>query len=188
MSRAKGSARRLLVEPGYHIRSKYDLPHLRARKTDSAGKDSNVVLPLTSMIDMFSMLVIFLLLNFSSTGEAYFIAKDVKLPEASNPIPMESLPLISITKDSVIFDAQKVGDNPLHVEETDQELPQLRAALQRIQDFHNRLEPGKPFKAGVNIQADRSTPVIYIKRVMNALISEGWTVINFVVRKPEGTE
>jgi hypothetical protein len=34
----------------------------------------------------------------------------------------------------------------------------------------------------IKIQADEKVPLSHIKKVMNALISEGWTGINFAVQ------
>jgi biopolymer transport protein ExbD len=124
-------------------------------------------------------------MNYSATGEVFFINRDIKIPNAFHGVAMSSKPLISITENFVMLDAEKVGDNPLHIEEKDKELPKLRLALQKMKRFHDQAHPGVPFEGGVNIQADQATPVIYIKRVMNTLLMEGWTAINFVVRQPD---
>lgn len=177
----KGSFHRIVSPPGYHIKPKYDLHGLRKRMTAKAKKDEGA-LPLTSMIDMFSILVIFLLMNFSSTGEIFFISKNMTLPGTKHSHAMESKPLLSITEDRVIFDAKEVGENPIHLEESDQELPRLRSALQQVKAFEQSVRPNQEFKGEVNIQADEKTPIIYIKRVMNTLIAEGWTGIHFATR------
>lgn len=182
MAEIRGSLRRTILPPGYHVGPEYDLPGLRFRMSRGAKKSYNVILPLTSMIDMFSMLVIFLILNFSSTGEVFFINKNLSLPEAKNARPLQSLPLISVTDEGVTFDAEKVGDNPLHLEERDWELPQLKALLQRIKVLEETIRPGEPFVGRVNIQTDEATRVIYVKRVMNALVSEGWLEIHFATK------
>lgn len=179
--------KRTVSIPGYHIKPKYDLKHLRKRLNSSEQRDFDVVLPLTSMIDMFSMLVIFLLLNFSATGEAYFINKEIKLPNAQFGQDMESRPLISITEKSVSLDADFVGQNPEVVDINDLEMPMLVRSLRQLkQRIENQEAAGIKSKKGVNLQADIGIDVIYIKRVMNVLISEGFSNINFVVR--ENTE
>lgn len=178
------SGRRLIEVPGYHITPKYDLKYLRRKMNSTGDRVFDVVLPLTSMIDMFSMLVIFLLLNFSATGEAFFVNKDITLPNAKNALPIESLPLISITDTSVSLDSEVVGSNPLTIQLQDQEMPQLSAALKRLKSLMSAQEQaGLPVKKGVNLQADITTDVIYIKRVMNILITEGFSKVNFVTRE-----
>lgn len=181
MAHPKGHGKRIIEAPGYHIRPKYDLKGLRQRRTDHGGKHLHADLPLTSMIDMFSILIIFLLLNFSSTGEIFFISKSIRIPEAKNSRQIESKALISIMNDHVTFDSQKVGDNPLHMTENDMQLPKLKQMLQQVRIMEQAIHPDKIFKGEVNIQADENQNLIYIKRVMNTLISEGWTGINFVV-------
>src|ERR1700678_636189 len=112
-------ATKTIVVPGYHLRPKYDLPALRKHIHGGGGnKHATFELPLTSMIDMFTILVIFLLMNFSATGEIFFIQKNVVLPEASHAKNLESAPLISVSASGVSLEAQKVGDNPLHLEES----------------------------------------------------------------------
>src|SRR5262249_289577 len=100
--------RRTIEKPGYHIKPKYNLRGLREDgKGDGKGHGTTFDLPLTSMIDMFTILVIFLLMNFSATGEIFFIQKNVKLPEATHSKPLETAPLISISSRGVELQAQK---------------------------------------------------------------------------------
>jgi len=179
-------SKKTIVTPGYHIKPKYDMRAFRNYVAGQGGsKQTTFELPLTSMIDMFTILVIFLLMNFSATGEIFFIQKNLKLPEASHAKPLESAPLISVTAQGVTLEAQKVGDNPIHLEERDQNLPKLTAALNDIKSFEQQLHPGEEFKGNINIQADEKTPLIYIKRVMQTCILSGWNSINFAVRAAE---
>lgn len=182
MSFLKGNHNRIISPPGYHIRPKYDLHYLRKRRHESKEDGFNDSLNLTAMIDMFSILVIFLIMNFSSTGEIFFISKNIKLPEASHARPIDNAPLISIVGNSVTLEAETVGDNPVYLEEKDVNLPRLKSKLQQMRIMAETVNPGQPFKGQVNVQADVNTPVIYIKRVMNTLISEGWTGVNFAVQ------
>lgn len=178
----KGHMHRVIRAPGYHIHSKYDLKGLRERMHSNKSKPSDPNLPLTPMIDMMSILIIYLLMNFSATGEIFFVSKNgLKLPDANHARALESAALISITQDKVYFDAEKMAENPVTLEVADENLPQLRTRLQQLRVMEETIHPGQPFKGLVNIQADQNTPLIYVKRVMNVLISEGWTGINFAV-------
>ncbi len=187
MVELKGLPPRSLLTPGYHIQPEFDLKHLRQRMNSREEKDLDVVLPLTSMIDMFSLLVIFLLLNFSATGEAFFVNKMIELPQAEHAVPLESLPLISITQDKVVIDTEVVAENPATFTIDNWDMPKLEAALLNLKDIQERMKAaGLETKTQINIQADRNTEVVYIKRVMNALISQGFTGINFAVRERSG--
>jgi biopolymer transport protein ExbD len=128
--------------------------------------------------------VIFLLLNFSATGEAYFVSKNVVIPQAVNARPLETAPLVSITKDSVVLDSRDVGSNPTNLTEGDMEMPGLVTALKRLKEQQDDMrQAGIEQKDQINIQADENTPVIRIKRVMNILVQEGFHGINFAVRE-----
>lgn len=188
MKYLKGSFGRVISPPGYHVEPKYDLHFFRKKRHKSSKKEFNDSLNLTAMIDMFSILVVFLIMNFSSTGEIFFISKDVKLPEASHARPIENAPLISIVGGTVTLEAEKIGENPVYLEERDANLPKLKSKLQQMRIMAETVNPGQPFKGQVNVQADINTPVVYIKRVMNTLISEGWTGVNFAVRNSASAE
>ncbi len=174
-----------IVKPGYHLNPKWDLRALRRRRTSGGRAGINADLPLVSMIDMFSILVIYLLMNFSATGEIFFIQKNLKLPEAKHAHQIESAPLITVTAGAVTLETENVGDNPIELTESDQNLPRLSAALRKMKQLDEATKPGQPFKGQINIQADESTPLVYIKRVMQTCILEGWTGINFAVRMGE---
>ena len=56
----------------------------------------NADLLLTALIDAFSILVIFLLMSFSSTGEILFIGKDTELPKAKLGEILERNPVVKV--------------------------------------------------------------------------------------------
>jgi biopolymer transport protein ExbD len=169
-------------KPGYHLKPKYDLHQLRQRRMHESKGSAVAELPLVSMIDMFTILVIFLLMNFSATGEIFYMPKDVRLPEAKHAHSIDSAPLITVTANEVTLEAEKTGENPMSVVESDAALPRLSAALRQLKELSVASSPDVPFKGKINIQADENIPLQSIKRVMQACIFEGWTGINFAVR------
>lgn len=170
-----------IVKPGYHIRPKFDLHGLRQRRTGSSKGHIAGELPLTSMIDMFSILVIYLLMNFSTTGEIFFINKNLALPRATKSNPLTTGPLISVVNEGFLLDAppeydagSTVKDNSLALDTIAEKLKLLKQrATDKNMTTDNR----------VNIQAGEDTPIGSIKRAMTASVSAGWTNINFVVEK-----
>lgn len=180
----KGFAGRMIQTPGYHIHPQYDLAHTRHWVHDRAHRKRGFTLMLAPMVDMFSILVIYLLMNFSSNGEIFFLSKDVRLPKASKGTPLQSLPLVSIVGPNVIFDADKNtggGGNVSVTELNDGNNPKLREMLKRMQLLAGQIHPGKPFKGEINLQAGQTTQFDDVKKVMRVLMAEGWTGINFVV-------
>jgi biopolymer transport protein ExbD len=181
--KVKGYANRLITVPGYHIHPQFDLVHLRHLIETRHHRKKNFALMLAPMVDMFSILVIYLLMNFSSSGEIFFVSKDVVLPKAIKGSPLQSFPVISILKNEVMFDAEKVDAeaNITISEPNDGKNPQMRDLLRRLKAVDAQIHPGQAFKGQINLQADLKTPVDDIKKVMRVLIEEGWTGINFVV-------
>lgn len=180
--KVKGSRHRLIEIPGYHIRPQYDLVHLRHLLEERRNKKKSFALNLAPMVDMFSILVIYLIMNFSSSGEVFFISKDITIPKATKGVPMESFPLISVLGDKVAFDAESIDGKTLYMEElNDMQVPKLRAMLRRMKQTEVQIGGEKNFRGQVNIQADVNAPVEDVKKVMRVLIDEGWTGINFIV-------
>jgi len=184
VERVKGGAARVIQTPGYRLHSQWDLIHLRHVLEQRRARKSSFHLSLAPMVDMFSILVIYLLMNFSSSGEVYFISKEVTLPRAKSGVPIRSLPLVSVMGANVVFDSEKADrrGNPISVSEAnDGQVPRLREALAHLKRIDGQINSGRPFKGEVNLQADRNADVEDIKKVMRVLIEEGWSGINFVV-------
>lgn len=165
-------------KPGYHLKPKYDLHGMRRRRTDEKSGNVAAELPLTSMIDMFSVLVIFLLMNFSSTGEIFFVSRSVILPKALNSNPLMNAPLISIVGNTFYLDAPDGGVRNL--QDTSNELPQIIAALKQLR-AQMESKGAKEFQ--LNLQADENLPLGAVKRAMQASVAAGWPQINFATKK-----
>lgn len=182
-SKVKGSAARLVKAPGYHIHPQYDMVHTRAVLTERREHKKTFTLSLAPMVDMFSILVIYLIMNFSTEGDAFFVSHDIVIPKAAHSTPLKSLPLLSIANGKVMFDAEKVpGEEPFEVEEiNDEKVPRLRETLKRLHRVAEQIGGPQELRNQVNIQADISTPMDDIKKVMRVLVDEGWTGTNFIV-------
>jgi biopolymer transport protein ExbD len=186
VSHLKGSFRRKITVPGFHLHSKYDLHFLRERQHQKKMRKSEPGLPLTALIDIFSMLVIFLLMNFSASGEIFFMSKaKIRIPDAKHSVPLENLPLITITSNEIIFAAAKGKAYIQPIPSTDEGFDGLRAKLQEFKRSEKPPDPSQPDKRKINIQADQKTPILEVKRIMTVLITEGWEGINFAVIRSE---
>lgn len=180
----KGNSKRLIKVPGYHIHPQFDMVHTRALIEERRHKKRSFSLSLAPMVDMFSILVIYLLMNFSSSGEVFFVSKDIVIPKATKGTPMKSFPLLSVVNGRVSFEAEALagGQGPVTGEELSApDLPKLREMLQHLKKLSNQISAGEEARNQVNIQADENTPVDDVKKVMRVLVDEGWTGINFIV-------
>lgn len=183
-----GSAPRRLSVPGYHLKPQFDLHHLRMLLYHKRQK-KGFSLMLAPMVDMMSILVIYLITNFSATGEAFFVGRDIKIPQATKGQAMQSNPLVTVLKDKVIFDAldssSRSGVTFLE-DVNDGNSPRLRQKLAEIRRLEVQIR-GPEAASQINIQADETLDMEEVKKVMKVLIDEGWNVINFIFEPTSGS-
>jgi biopolymer transport protein ExbD len=178
---AASSTANRIVKPGYHIKPEYDLHGLRHRRSNEHQGHVAGELPLTSMIDMFSILVIYLLMNFSATGEIFFINKNLTLPRAEKTSSLETGPLVSVLGDSFVLDSPPEYGDYKDIQDGSPALDRIVATLKELKTVAE--EKNIPSQNRVNIQAGEDTQLLYVKRAMTAAVTAGWTNINFVVEK-----
>ncbi len=167
-----------------HAPGKHPAPRFEKNRALGGRKGTNADLQLTSMVDMFTLLVIFLLANFSATGDLGFWTSEIELPRASHGTELERAPVVSISDRLIGLDGQAVvavdglgGDGPLN-------LPALEDGLREIKkrgELVHLLDPGHRFEGKVVLQADRRTPFRLVKRVMFSCAAAGFGDIDFAV-------
>lgn len=172
-----------LIPPGYHIRPTYDLHGLRRRRNMTSRGHIATELPLTSLIDMFSILVIYLLMNFSATGEIFFMNKNLPLPHALKSSPLTTGPLLSIVGEEFILEAPAEYSGGGALSDSSVALDAITGQLRTYKE--RALANGINSQSRINLQAGEDTPIGQIKKAMTAAVSAGWTNINFVVKKQE---
>jgi len=172
--------------PQFRLTAAHDLPELR-RMLKGVGRHRTISeeLSLTSMIDMFSVIILFLIQSFSATGEVFFVNKDINLPEAAHAQVLQRSPIVTVMTDKIVLEGAPVGENAdinEKLEETDWDLPLLARRLEDYKAFFETIHPGMKFPGDVIVQADRDIPFVYIKRVMYSLVKIGFVNVNLAVR------
>jgi biopolymer transport protein ExbD len=148
----------------------------RSQKRGVVKKALVAGLMLTSLVDMFSMLVCFLLQTFSSSPEV-FIAKDVKLPEAFSGGIVKEAPVLSVSKKKIFLDSKELGD-------FNKVLNQPAALIKGLNGFKQswaKQNPSKPFPGEINLQADRDVPSSQVAKIMGILNNQQYDVIQLAV-------
>src|SRR5690606_34287155 len=75
------------------------------------GKKSLVaILSLTAMVDMFTVLTVFLLQNYKSTGEVLFIPKEVQLPNAAETKELKPAHVVTVSNQFVFLDQEPIAN------------------------------------------------------------------------------
>lgn len=159
------------------------LQHSKVFAHAGGHKEGNADLNVTPLVDMFVILVLFLVANFSATGEILALNKDVQLPEAANTEELTLAPVVMVSKDEVLVSGTLIGrvedltrDDYLNIPTLEEKLRDMR---KQYEDLHNAANDSGAFKGEVNIQADKAVQFRIIKRVMFSCAAAGYGNISF---------
>jgi biopolymer transport protein ExbD len=156
---------------------------LRAAKkqmTGKGGRASAASLNLTAMVDMFTLLTIFLLANFSATGEILFMSKDIQIPEASATAQLERAPVVSISKRAVTLEGQEIALTDELMRPEVHDVAELTARLQDMRKAQEMMRPGE-FKGTIIVQCDQGVSFNVVRKVMYAGAEAGFIDVNHAV-------
>lgn len=126
-------------------------------------REINAELLLTALIDAFSILVIFLLASFSSSGELLFASKDMVLPKASRGEALERNPVVRIETSGLFLE-----DKPV---EADALVPALLELKKRFADDSGTLV----------VQGDRHLKYEILNQIVTAAAAAGFGDVRFAV-------
>lgn len=142
---------------------------------------------ITPLVDMFVIIVLFLIANFSATGEVLMMTKDIQLPSASHVKDLDLVPVVMISKDEVIVQGTSVGKVSDIVKSDQMDIPALEEKLRELKQKTDQLhqlanDTSEQSASGdVNIQADKDVTFRIIQRVMYSCSSADYQNINFAV-------
>lgn len=153
-------------------------------------RGGDVLLNVTALVDMMMVLVIFLVMNFNASGEMNFVSKDLKMPEAEHGMELTRVPIVAIdSKNNLYFEGAIIADLNLVTDQVDMKIAELEEKLvdqrQRFEAIGgNRaeaLDPAEDPTTTVNVQADKSTSMNIIKRVLYTCEVAGYSRIRLAV-------
>ncbi|MEP6864601.1 MAG: biopolymer transporter ExbD, partial [Deltaproteobacteria bacterium] len=81
----------------------------KAGSASGGGRATNISLNLTPFVDMMTILVTFLLMVFSSTGQLLQAQKGLDLPIADSHDTLQQAPVIIVTKSEITYQGQLVA-------------------------------------------------------------------------------
>ncbi len=136
---------------------------------------------LTSLMDVFTILVFFLLVN-SGSVEIVQSPKDVKLPTSFEESKPRETVVISVSPEDVIVQGRLVAKVADILEGKEAALAPLGARLAELKE--NIVGPATLTVADsqeVTILADKSVPFIVVRMVMSACTDEGYENVSLAV-------
>lgn len=178
----------------------------RRGKNLSAKRSVVAVLSLTAMVDLFTVLVVFLLQNYATTGEILDIPEGVSLPVAKSVKDLKPANVIIVSEEEIRLNNEKVASYADVKAQPDWEIATLRKLIEIVikkgevekRDITNRLRHAvEKIKTGdssaeatevdsfrkITIQADKQIDFLTLKKVMYTATESGIIEINFAVLK-----
>jgi len=136
---------------------------------------------LTSLMDVFTILVFFLLVN-SGSVEIVQSPKDVKLPESFEESKPRETVVISVSPEDIIVQGRIVAKTADILADKEASLAPLGVRLAELKE--NIVGPATLTVADsqeVTILADKSVPFIVVRKVMSACTDEGYENVSLAV-------
>jgi biopolymer transport protein ExbD len=190
--------------PGPRLYSSIGFKHLAQKGHGGGHGGGNVALNLTPFVDMMTILVTFLLMVFSASGEILTQQAGLELPAAVQQADLQLAPVITVTTQSITFnnlhmaETQSVADDQAGQWKIGELFDTMQQERQRFKMGYDRLsdderkrcerppDPSDPLKCldGLAIlKADKRVTAKVINRVLKTANAAGYTNIMFAVER-----
>ncbi len=185
------------------------VPGLRSRRGHgrTGGRRSAVApLNMTAMVDMFTVLCVFLLQNYATTNQVLPMPEKVDLPAAREVKELKPSNVVIIAEDGILLNNIKIAEFRDVKEQEDWLITSLAKELEKViqvgeqskQTLGSQLrtavkEAKKEAKTEdidefrkVTVQSDKNVDFLTVKKIMYTVTEAGMREINFaVLKKPE---
>lgn len=169
---------------------------LRTSPLSGGKKNGFVNLNLTAMVDMFTILVIFLIQLFKTTGEVE-LSERIKVPNSQAGVPVEEPGTVVqiagrpddasqygiLLVDSKGIPEEEMGD--ALVDLAGGSIPGLVKRLTEVREFDEKINPRdmtQAFEKPLIIQADIKADFRLIRRVIGSANEAGWAKMKFITQ------
>jgi biopolymer transport protein ExbD len=150
---------------------------LSKRNVKNSGNASVFKPQLTSLVDVMTILLVFLIKSFSAEGNLITPASDLKLPDSRSQENVKLINSIKITRDDLCTE-DKIIAKIKNIEKSDSMLiSQLFSVLSNDKKYEGKNE--------LMIESDRETPFEIIKKVMFTCSQAGKTDFTILVQREE---
>jgi biopolymer transport protein ExbD len=162
------------------------LKFVRERVSGHGRKEVDHQIPLIPFIDFLIVLVIFLLMSFSASGELVAQQPTITMPDAKNTQQIEISPIIAVDERVITLDGTRVADTQTQgqsaqVDRIEPLIQGLEAEKRKWETIH----PSEPFAGQVIVQADRNIDFRVVKKVMFSAAAAGYGNVSFAVNQRE---
>ncbi len=173
--------------PGPRLFDSIPFKHLGG-KGKHGQKSVMASLNLTALVDMMTMLVVFLLMTFSATGEILMVQKGLTLPDAAQKEELKRAPIVCITADAITFNGEPMADPRTLAADTSAEwkiielFERLKVEKQALELSGND-DQKNALRGLLILQADKTVDAKVLNRVMKTCYAAEYPNIMFAVNQ-----
>ncbi len=164
------------------------------------GSKDTLSLNLYPMLDIFSILITFLLMSYSTDPVSHDVNSGLELPDSTTMIALDELPAIVVTKSELFVNDKKVvdvvnGEVPKEqlgesyqgaIRPVYDELKRIAEANKRIAAAANMSDPATLGKTGaLTMEMDKGHPFKLMKRIMLSAQQADFVTFKLVVTRTD---
>jgi len=153
------------------------------------AKDSK--LSLVSLMDIFTILVFFLMVNASDV-QVLQNSKSVELPESTAEQAAKETLILMVNNSDLILQGQKLANVQTILSQNDDLIPELATELayqvNRTANSDEKDADGNDIERAITIMGDKNIPYTLLKRIMQTCAQAGFTNISLAVEGQEPTD
>ena len=162
------------------------LKFVRDRVSGHGRKSVDHQIPLIPFIDFLIVLVIFLLMSFSASGELVAQQPTITMPDAKNTEQIVISPIVAVDERVITLDGTRVADTQTQGQSAQVDrIEPLISGLEAEKRKWETIHPSEPFAGQVIVQADRNIDFRVVKKVMFSAAAAGYGNVSFAVNQRE---
>ncbi len=185
-----------IVVPGRRIGTAYSTSAAAKKRLQHGKRSVNSALMLTPMVDMFVILVLYLIQSFSASGQILFIDPTLKLPDAKRVAEMVgNPPVVTVGKTMISVQGKPVEATDQLIKDGYWAAPKLEEKLKEMRDLSTRVANAtggqvttESAQGVLLLQADVNVPYMLVKKVLFTANKTGFTQVNFATNRKASTE
>lgn len=144
---------------------------------------------MTSLVDVLTVLVFFLLKNFSTEGDIVTPAPGLTLPNSTSKSAPEKALVIAISQEHILAEGQPIATVGDEQSRSGYLIPALSAWLDKRRkstEAISQFDTTVGFTGKLNIQGDRKIPFAVLQKVLITCGDKGYSDFSLTVNRQEG--
>ncbi len=143
------------------------------------------MLPLTSLLDMFTIILVFLMVSFQAEDKDFVLHAGLSLPVSDAKSPFKTGVNLALTQEAVLIEGKKVFklEKGGEVKDEDFDGGRIESVVQGINQAWAQLKKEEDEENIVVIQADKGLPYRTIHLVMRSAAHAGVFRFRLVIEK-----